>query len=111
MKYMSTSSMSNFTGTVTCELPVNSGTYTIGNFRVEVSAVDNELNVVTTLVTPTAGTVVNPTSSVAGSVSIPNIPLNNSGGNSVKVRYLKSTTEIVTLGITGTYAKSYIMEQ
>jgi hypothetical protein len=96
-----------FKGRVFCELPANSGSYILGSFRLEVGALDDELNVTVNVITPTAGSIVNPTVSAKGSASFTDIPLSNVGGNSIKVRYFKTPSEMVTLGVTGAYVKGY----
>ncbi len=97
----------NFKGRVFCELPVNSGSYTLSNFRLEVGALDDELNVTVNVITPSSGTIVNPTVSTKGSASFNDISLSNTGGNSVKIRYFKTAGEMVTLAVTGAYVKGY----
>lgn len=109
MKYMSTNSVSNFTATVTAILPKNTGSYDITKFVVERKYINpTTLDTVTTSYSNIPNiTVTNPTVSVDGSVTIPNISFSNTGGNSITIRYYPTPSTIVELGTTGAYTKGY----
>lgn len=103
---MLTSTVGSNTCTVGLVIPAAGSSYVATRVEVEITGVVGGVGVTT--VHTTGVVVVQATATVAGSITISGVPLYDTSGNSIKVKYFSA--DLVTyevLNTTGIYVRSY----
>lgn len=105
--------LTGYTTDIECTLPVDSGTYTADQFSTEITYTDavNQVLITTVYTNPAAVTIVQPTVSVEGSVTITGVPVYD-GSNRIETKYynnidFNAATEITSIAVSGTFTREY----